>query len=1075
MSRRTTIGAALVGLTLMGAASKERATPPPLLAVPTIPRPPKIDGRILEGEWWYAAKTTGFIGLADGIAAEPQTTVYIGHDSQRLYLAFECPLASERSPNVSETGRDGRVWADDSFELLLLPPGREPQQFYHFIGNSAGAFYDAHARNKKWNGQWEYEADSGMGWWRGELSIPIGDLGADDLAGQTWRANFCRNVGKYTAWADTGRGYINPPRFGVLRFLGGSIVPRIDGIDGLRTGRVQVSGRVRNAKVDGTQTMIGLRRTAESVYPPASWPILGEKAWRPVWRSTMALNQQKEFLVSAAARTEERALLHIAIRHLDGEQVYRQTIPFKPTGLRYVALIADPSEQRLFVRTDLRGVAAARRVDLAMEFQHEGGDWQRRLSCTGMAVGRVHTTEQNLRGWPMGKYRVRLRLTPEGKKEALHEGALAYERTPPPEWFTEGSKIGVARRVLKPWTPVQWDGERLKVWGRDHDFAGHLLPVQVVSAGQAILSAPVALHAICDDRQVQAELTNRETIENAADRVVTKAHGRLGSLPIQLLTTAEYDGMLRFDLRVQPRRAVKIDQMWLSVPVRSERALYYHQATSYYGRGASASVPAEGLRTFFRPFVWLGDNERGLMWFAQSTAGWHSDQKPILIKPGPRGTELRVEFVNRVATFDKPRTIVFGLQATPVKPVPPDWRAWRTERIYTPRLAKKHGTDWKALGVHLQWRHLWWTDGYKRIFTPGHTTPLQIMPALGNYVKKCHDRGDRIITYFYLHGVNRIATGYDRYYPVWQTSTPKEMSYWGRIIMGACPGSTMGDMLLYGIRDMVTKYGIDGVYFDGAAPPVRCANELHGHGWIDDNGVRRPAYPIFALRRFYKRLATMLEEHVARPVIWIHADGKMPTPCVSFTTANWEGEMVQGQLKRGNVVLSDLLDLDFWRSHMMATQWGVVPMWLPSKFGTPEQKERQARDTVALLLVHGTPVGKTAAFGREPVTSVWKAQARFGIEKATFHGYWENAEKLRITPTQERVVASFYERDQRRMVALANFTTELQQVRLRFTDAMDIVSARDSISGEIVPIDGGAIVVDVEAKAFRLMEAELGR
>jgi len=1051
-------------------AGYDRSTPAPLMTVPSTRRAPKIDGKIEQGEWWCAAKTTGFLNLTDGAAARPQTVMYLAFDADRLYAAFDCPLSSERSPTAAESGRDGRVWSDDSFELLLLPSGREDTQFYHFIGNSIGTLYDAHARDTKWNGRWEYKATSGMGWWRGELSIPLSDLGVRDVNGQTWRANFCRNVSKHTAWADTGRGYINPPRFGSLRFVRGAVVPRLDSIEGLRKGQVEVRGRMVNAGTQNGRATLGVRVSSPAASAPATWPIPADRRWRPVRQFTLAAGSHHDFLVSASAPGKDRKHLNIGVRMLGGEQVYRQTIPFVPSGLHYVTVFAEPSEQKVFVRANLRGVTEATHVDLSLAFSHNAGNWESQWTVARLAAGRTHLIERGVRDWPMGSYRVHARLMAHGAAAPFHEATVEYERVPAPEWYVEGRKIGVERRVLKPWEPVQWDGRTLKVWGREHDLRAHLLPAQITSAGAAILAAPVTLQAMCNGEYVVAKLGRRETVEQADDAVTTLARGRLGGLPIRLAAVAEYDGMTKWTLELRPEREVQLDKLWLSLPLRRDRALYYHITTSYYGRAISGAVPREGVRERFRPFVWLGDDARGLMWFAESPAGWHSDDYPIHIQPGPNATELRVELVNQPLALREPRTIVFGLQATPVKPLPPDWRAWRVDSLYTTaRRVRKHFIDWRALGVGIEWRHLWWTAGYKRIFMPGHMTPLQVTPDLGRYVEQAHGLGDRLVTYFYLHGVNRITTGYDRYYPVWQTSRPKEMPYWGRIIMGACPGSTMGDMLLYGIRDMVRRYGIDGVYFDGAGPPIACSNALHGHGWVDDRGTRRYEYPIFALRRFYKRLATLLQDELERPVLWVHADGKMPTPCFSFCTANWEGEMVQGQLKREGAVLSDLLGLDFCRAHLVATPWGVPTLWLPSSYGTPANRARQARDAVALMLVHGTPVSRIPSFDRELIKSVWLAQAKFGIREAAFHGYWQATTRVVLSPQHERVVASYYERDGKRLVAVGNFTDEARRVKLSFGD-VHARSARDAISAAAVGVQDGVLSLETDARSFRLIE-----
>ncbi|HUS81113.1 MAG TPA: glycoside hydrolase domain-containing protein, partial [Armatimonadota bacterium] len=363
------------------------------------------------------------------------------------------------------------------------------------------------------------------------------------------------------------------------------------------------------------------------------------------------------------------------------------------------------------------------------------------------------------------------------------------------------------------------------------------------------------------------------------------------------------------------------------------------------------------------------------------------------------------------------------------------------------------------------------SDGATPLYGNLHTAPLDVMDTLGAFVKQYHELGTRLLPYLYLHGVSAGATGCDRYYPVWQTSSPRQIGGGDRVIMGACPGSSFGDYLLYGIGQWVDKYGVDGVYFDGAGPPVECANPLHDHGWVDADGARHIEYPIFGLRSFYRRLWTMLADRMAQPVIWTHADGKMPTPCFAFTTANWVGEMVQGPLRAGDAFLSDLLPLDWWRAYMLATQWGPVPMWLVTTSRTDlEMQPRQERDTLALLLVHGIPFARRGQINSDLLDKVWSAQAQFDIGAADFHGYWQNADLVQLTPPDDRIVASLYQRDGHVMLIISNLTEHDAQVNVALAEGVRPAGAMtDCISAENVPVTAGALSLTVQAKSFRML------
>jgi hypothetical protein len=591
---------------------------------------------------------------------------------------------------------------------------------------------------------------------------------------------------------------------------------------------------------------------------------------------------------------------------------------------------------------------------------------------------------------------------------------------------------------------------------------------QVSSTGVDLLSGPIRLEADADGATTVGKLERRSSTGAADNRGAWESTGSLGAWRVKLTTAIEFDGMMRFDLDLNADTPAKLDGLRLVIPLPTAQAKYYHHAASYYGHGTSALVPGDGLKLGFWPFVWLGDDQRGLMWFAESPQGWHSGETPVVVKRGAEVTQLIVHFVDQPEEVAH-KQLTFGLQATPVKPVPPDWREWRIERVAEKRLAAKQ-TEWEKQGLPIQWRMLSPLDGNKFLFSPGHTAPLQATDALAGFVKETHARGTRIIPYLYLHGVSDVATGVPRYYPVWQTTSPRQMAFSGTVLKGACPAGPFADYMLFGIAQWVQKYGIDGVYFDGAGPPVPCANALHGHGWLDANDKVQPTYPIFGLRDFYKRLWIMLSERVTDPVVWVHADGKMPTPCFAFTTANYEGEMVQGPLLAGDALLSDLLPPDFWRSHEQATQWGVVPVWLPKLTHGP-LRARQQNDTLATLLVHGTPCAKPEQFDPGIFEKIWQAQHDFGIGRATFHGYWEASGGLGTEPVSERILASYYEREGKIMLITANLTDRDESVAVKFNNESPLADRElsDVMTGVKVSLSHGRLQLAVPARAFRLL------
>ena len=89
----------------------------------------------------------------------------------------------------------------------------------------------------------------------------------------------------------------------------------------------------------------------------------------------------------------------------------------------------------------------------------------------------------------------------------------------------------------------------------------------------------------------------------------------------------------------------------------------------------SGALPAEGWHHAFKPFVWLGDEERGFSWFCESEENWSpaDPERALTIDREGERVVLRLHLVEG-APIEKPLKYTFGFQATPVKQ--PEKDAW---------------------------------------------------------------------------------------------------------------------------------------------------------------------------------------------------------------------------------------------------------------------------------------------------------------------------------------------------------------------------------------------------------------
>ena len=206
---------------------------------PRFAQAPEIDGRLDDPAWQEAGVLERFVSLDARAFPEAQTTAYVGHDDEHLYVAVRCVEPLMDQVRTDARPGSGQVWTDDCVELFINPDptGREYAQF---IINAAGVLQDNLPGERAVAYGRRAAAARGEGEWTVEAVIPFGDLDAEPpAAGDIWRLNVCRSrvAGREnSAWSPTLRSsdYHVPERFGILVFGGPEVrVTRIHtGLEG---------------------------------------------------------------------------------------------------------------------------------------------------------------------------------------------------------------------------------------------------------------------------------------------------------------------------------------------------------------------------------------------------------------------------------------------------------------------------------------------------------------------------------------------------------------------------------------------------------------------------------------------------------------------------------------------------------------------------------------------------------------------------------------------------------------------------------------------------------------------------
>ncbi len=274
----------------------------------------------------------------------------------------------------------------------------------------------------------------------------------------------------------------------------------------------------------------------------------------------------------------------------------------------------------------------------------------------------------------------------------------------------EGNNLGITDRVYPPFEPVTVSGRDVKVVGRTYRMNDLGLWDQAQSQGHDLLAGPITLRCETDGGETLWKAHSGRFRQTRAAAAVFEGSADSQSVSVRSTSTIEFDGCMKVEMDLAPVAAgPAVKRMWLEVPLADREArLFFPQLSgcreNYAGptpRGGkivwqprttewmnypartwkAEAGPDDGViwtprncyQRDFAYYVWLGGAERGLAWFAENDRGYVVDPQKNTQSVSREGDKvvLRVYLVNR-AGLDAPRHVVFGLQASPTKPMPKD-------------------------------------------------------------------------------------------------------------------------------------------------------------------------------------------------------------------------------------------------------------------------------------------------------------------------------------------------------------------------------------------------------------------
>lgn len=660
------------------------------------------------------------------------------------------------------------------------------------------------------------------------------------------------------------------------------------------------------------------------------------------------------------------------------------------------------------------------------------------------------------------------------------------------------------KKVWKAWTPLTATVSREKacfsVSGRDYEFEKSAFPTSVRIGGSEFLSRPIELTARYDGREEKRLIDcDYHELENGDEKAVFQLASRMGNTVIDGRVSCEFDGFMEICLSVIPfwsfspdgQSKPQLDKLYIDIPVRKEFARLYH----YWPNAATSiipapdvvnadAIPAQGVVLPFKPYVWIGDEFKGLGLCMESDEKIECDGVQVEYLTGDAAeTVLRIHLLDHMPAAWQgrrdewvralnPIDYRIGLMATPVKQAAPelkrDWRVFHTfDDMF---LNECDGALERLSQAGVKW--VIFHEGISRVQNYGMPDDEARFRRL---VDDCHKNGLRLMIYFgyeystlapdWYEKANDylIHTTEDNFTGGWQRK-PHQRAFM------VCYNGGYSSRMIERVKFVMDEYGVDGIYTDGTYVPWECANTRHGCGYTDRDGKRHTTFPIFAVRDHVKRLYEAVHERGG--LIDTHQSSCCIAPTLSFCDTYYDGENIQGALiSHLNDGITNFLNLDAFRTEYMGKNLGLIDQFI---FYARPEVGWTIEKLAALTMIHDV-IPRPRKRGGDMsidglmedlnfIEKVWKVYDAFDVDSAEWLPYWLPND-VAASETKDAFL-SVYRSGDKRLGVLSNLTPEKRDV----TVATAGHSVRNALTGEIYPVKDGRATIPAEGYIPYLLE-----
>jgi len=289
-----------------------------------------------------------------------------------------------------------------------------------------------------------------------------------------------------------------------------------------------------------------------------------------------------------------------------------------------------------------------------------------------------------------------------------------------------GNTLGKSETIYPPFEPIRVNDGDVTVVLRTYRMNGFGLWDSVRSEGKEVLAQPMVLHVQTEAGEQQWQFGDSRWTTVQPHLAVFEAVAAVPAVQVRTRSSIEYDGCMKVEMDLLPGTSGQtMQRFWLEIPLKDkETPLFHYAAFEGMRRNYAGKTPRGGKITWmsqpydkdpppwpegalppvwkaepgsddglvwtcrdirpwkhviqsdFVPYIWLGGGQRGLAFFGANDKGYLLDSKGRVQTIERRGDTLylRIDLVNKPSVINEPRHVIFGLQASPTRPMPENWR-----------------------------------------------------------------------------------------------------------------------------------------------------------------------------------------------------------------------------------------------------------------------------------------------------------------------------------------------------------------------------------------------------------------